>query len=255
MIRLRRVALPPATVVRLGEYTEDIRQQAAGPDRRARAKNLWASSSARRQVRPALVAGLAEMAPGHERCMYCGDSQGTDVDHFEPKSRTPLRTFDWFNHLLACSYCNSNQKRDLFPTAPDGTPLLVDPTAEDPLDHLRLVLPLGTYKGLTDRGRACIEIFGLNRRPVLVKGRRDAYATARHSIELWRIAMDRGQGDKAREIVRVAWNRPLADVLVAMFHQSEHPAADALFVGEADVLGLLRDPGLRAGFLHLGRHQ
>lgn len=119
MIRLRRVALPPDTVARLGEYTDDIRQHPTESDRRARAKNLWASSTARRRVRPALVAGLAEMAPGHERCMYCGDSQGTDIDHFEPKSLTPLRTFDWFNHLLACSYCNSNQKRNLYPTAPD----------------------------------------------------------------------------------------------------------------------------------------
>lgn len=249
MIRLRRVALPPDTVERLGEYTEDIRQQSTEGDRRTRAKNLWAGSTTRRRVRPALVAALAEMAPGHERCMYCGDSQGTDVDHFEPKSLTPLRTFDWLNHLLACSFCNSNQKRNLFPTAADGSPLLVDPTAEDPLDHLRLVLPLGTYKGLTERGRSCVEVFGLNARPVLVKGRRDAYATARHSIELWRIAMDNGQRDKAGEIVRVAWNRPLADVLVAMFHQSEHPAADALFAGEEDVLGLLRDPELRAGFV------
>ncbi|WP_405816964.1 HNH endonuclease [Streptomyces sp. NBC_01390] len=253
MIRLRRAVLPPETVIRLGEYTEDIRQQPSEAERRARAKNLWAASSVRRRVRPALVAGLAEMAPGHERCMYCGDSQGTDVDHFEPKSLTPLRTFDWFNHLLACSYCNSNQKGNRFPTAPDGTALLVDPSAEDPLDHLRLVLTLGTYKALTDRGRSCIEVFGLNRRPVLVKGRRDAYATARHSIELWRLAMDKGQTGKAREIVRVAWNRPLVDVLVAMFHQSEHPAAEALFANEADILSLLRDPELRAAFMHLGR--
>jgi 5-methylcytosine-specific restriction endonuclease McrA len=252
VIRLRRVALPQETVARLGEYTDDIRQRPTELSRRVRAKGLWASSTARRRVRPALVAALAEMAPGQERCMYCGDSQGTDVDHFEPKSLAPLRTFDWLNHLLACSFCNSNQKRDLFPTADDGGPLLVDPTAEDPLDHLRLVLPLGTYKGLTDRGRSCIEVFGLNARPVLVKGRRDAYATARHSIELWRVVSDKGRHDKAREIARVAWNRPLTDVLVAMFHQSEHPAAEALFAGEDDVLALLRDPEVRAGFLGRG---
>jgi hypothetical protein len=51
----------------------------------------------------------------------------------------------------------------------------------------------------------------------------------------------------------LAWNRPLVDVLVAMFHQSEHPAAEALFANEADVLSLLRDPELRAAFMHLGR--
>ncbi|MGW2616194.1 HNH endonuclease [Streptomyces sp. NPDC001500] len=247
MIRLRRALLPTATTERLADYTAEIRQQATEKERKDRAKELWAN---RRQVRPALIAGLAEMAPGRERCMYCGDSQGTDIDHFEPKSLAPLRTFDWRNHLLACSFCNSNQKRNLFPTEADGSPLLVDPSVEDPLNHLRLVLPLGTYRGLTERGKACIEVFGLNTRAVLVEGRRDAYATAGHSIELWRIAMDKGQRDKAREIVRVAWNRPLIDVLIAMFHQSGHPAADALFAGEEEILALLLDAELRSAFLH-----
>lgn len=247
MIRLRRAVLSAGTAQLLKDYTDDIRQQATEKERKDRAKNLWAN---RRQVRPALLRGLAEMAPGHERCMYCGDSQGTDIDHFEPKSLAPLRTFDWLNHLLACSFCNSNQKRNRFPTAVDGSPLLVDPTTDDPLDHLRLVLPLGEYRGLTERGRACIEVFGLNERSVLVKGRRDAYATARHSVELWRIAVDKGQRDKAAEIVRVAWDRPLVDVLVTMFHQSGHPAADALFVGEEETLDLLRDPELRTAFQH-----
>jgi hypothetical protein len=249
VIRLRRTALLPDTTTHLAEYTEAIRQQASEPERRAKAKQLWTSSTARRRVRPALASALADMAPGHERCMYCGDGQGTDIDHFEPKSSAPLRTFDWLNHLLACSYCNSNQKRDRFPVTADGSPLLVDPTAEDPLDHLRLVLPLGVYRGLTDRGEACIEVFGLNSRAVLVKGRRDAYATAKQSIELWRMATDKGLHGKAAEIVRVAWNRPLADVLVAMFHQSGHPAAEALFAGEAEALGLLRDSELRVSFL------
>ncbi|MFJ5303810.1 HNH endonuclease [Streptomyces sp. NPDC088350] len=247
MIRLRRAVLAPGTTELLRSYTDDIRQRATHEERKARAKALWEN---RRQVRPALLAGLAEMAPGHERCMYCGDSQGTDIDHFEPKSLAPLLTFDWLNHLLACSSCNSIQKGNRFPLAADGSPLLVDPTAEDPLDHLRLVLPVGTYRGLTDRGQACIEVFGLNTRSVLVKGRMDAYLMAQGSIELWRTAMDRGQRDKATEIVRVAWNHPLIDVLVAMFHQSGHPAADALFVGEEETLDLLRDSELRTAFLH-----
>ncbi|WP_067244018.1 hypothetical protein [Streptomyces sp. DSM 15324] len=247
MIRLRRAVLSPATKERLTAYTDDIRQQATEKERKDRAKKLWANS---RQVRPALRAGLVEMAPGHERCMYCGDGQGTDIDHFEPKSLAPLRTFDWLNHLLACSFCNSNQKRSLFPTAPDGSPLLVDPTTEDPLDHLRLVLPLGTYRGLTDRGRACIEVFGLNDRAVLVKGRVDAYERAGIFMRQWRITMDDGECDEARKIVRIAWDHPLIDVLVNMFHQSAHPAADALFAGEEKILDLLRDPELRTAFLH-----
>lgn len=243
MIRLHRAELPQKTTSCLAQYTREIRQSADG---KAEAARLWES---RRSVRPALFSALAEMAPGRTRCMYCGDSQGTDIDHFEPKSRAPLRTFDWLNHLLACSFCNSNQKRSLFPTAPDGAPLLVDPTGCDPLDHLRLVLPLGEYRARTGQGQACIDVFGLNARKALVDGRKDAYASARHSVELWRIATDRGQHDKAAEIVDVSWNRPLADVIVSMFHQSAQPSADLLFVNADDTLALLRDPDLRAAFL------
>lgn len=152
--------------------------------------------------------------------------------------------------MLACAYCNSNQKRNKFPrSTEDGSPLLLDPTLQDPLDHLRLVLPLCTYKGLTPQGEACIDVFGLNSRGALVDGRRTAYGTAKQSVELWSIATDRGQHDKAAEVVRVAWNRPLADVLAAMFHQSGHPAADLLFDGEEETLGLLRDQALRTAFL------
>ncbi|MFI6960442.1 HNH endonuclease [Streptomyces sp. NPDC050255] len=225
-------------------------EETAEPGQKAKAASLWGHTTVRRRVREELLATLAEMAPGHERCMYCGDSLGTDIDHFEPKSLAPLRTFEWLNHLLACSYCNSNQKRNRFPrSGTDGSPLLLDPTLQDPLKHLRLVLSAGVYRGRTPQGEACIEVFGLNTRKPLVAGRVTAYCTAKQSVELWRIATDRGQHGKAAEVVRVAWDRPLADVLIAMFHQSDHPAADAHFVGEEETLGLLRDQGLREAFL------
>ncbi|MFF9566564.1 HNH endonuclease [Streptomyces sp. NPDC014685] len=249
MIRLERADLPPDTTAHLRTYTRQI-EKTAESGRKAKAAELWSHTTVRRHVRDGLLATLADMAPGHQRCMYCGDSQGTDIDHFEPKSLAPTRTFEWLNHLLACAYCNSNQKRNAFPRSEeDGSPLLVDPTLEDPLDHLRLVLPLCTYKGLTPQGEACIDVFGLNSRGVLVDGRRTAYETAKQSIELWRIATDRGQHDRAAKVVRVAWDRPLADVLAGMFHQSGHPAADLLFSGEEEILGLLRHQELREAFL------
>lgn len=249
MIRLERTDLPADTAAGLKTYTEQI-ELTAESGRKAKAAELWAHTTVRRRVREGLLTTLADMAPGHQRCMYCGDSQGTDIDHFEPKSLAPARTFEWLNHLLACAYCNSNQKRNAFPRAEeDGSPLLLDPTLQDPLDHLRLVLPVCTYKGLTPQGEACIAVFGLNSRGVLVDGRRTAYETAKQSIELWRIATDRGQCDKAAQVVRVAWDRPLADVLAGMFHQSEHPAAELMFGGEEETLGLLRDRELREAFL------
>lgn len=111
------------------------------------------------------------------------------------------------------------------------------------------MLPLCTYRGLSAQGDACIEVFGLNRRGVLVMRPPNRLRDGKQSVELWRIATDRGQHTKADEVARVAWDRPLADVLAAMFHQSGHPAADVLFDGEEETLALLREPELRASFL------
>ncbi|MCX4772495.1 hypothetical protein EES39_05085 [Streptomyces sp. ADI92-24] len=229
----------------MGTYTEDIRNAEKQADK---AHYLWKHSTVRRHVHPALISVLEQMAPGHERCMYCGDNQGTDIDHFEPLTQAPLRTFAWPNHLLACSLCNSHYKRHTFPRDEVGHPLLLDPTIHDPLDHLHLVLGAGMYEALSPQGTASIKAFGLNRGSLL-KGRLDAYRTAALFLAQWSDATRRGKDRQARDVVRIAWDRPLADVLAAMFHQSVLPVAESLFDGESDVLGLLRDPALRRGFL------
>ena len=103
---------------------------------KTQARQLWKHSTVRRHVHGPLKDLLSEMAAGRERCMYCGDNQGTDIDHFEPINRHPMRAFDWTNHVLACSLCNSHLKGAEFPLDEGGKPLLIDPTAEDPTPHL-----------------------------------------------------------------------------------------------------------------------
>jgi hypothetical protein len=107
--------------------------------------------------------------------MYCEDSEATDIEHFYPKSLFPLKAFEWINYLLACSNCNSNYKRALFPQAAGGEALLINPMDDDPLDHLLLSLSTGVFSFATDKGRKSIEIFGLNR-PTLAEGRRGAWS-------------------------------------------------------------------------------
>ncbi|MFV8755246.1 HNH endonuclease [Nannocystaceae bacterium ST9] len=94
--------------------------------------------------------------------MYCEDNMGTDIDHFWPKSKFPERAFSWDNHLLACSHCNSNEKRECFPLGIDGRPLLLDPTAEDPREHLIFIPSNGEFEARGLRGEATIMVFGLN---------------------------------------------------------------------------------------------
>ncbi len=168
MIRIVRVDLPSDAVSRLASKTRDI-QGHPEPQRSKHAHKMWD----RAQIRVKLKQVLREMAPGREYCMYCGDNHGTDIDHFEPIAANPLRTFDWLNHLLACSTCNSHCKRDRFPTDPAGNPLLIDPTVEDPFDHLLLNVTLGEYLALSDKGAATIEVCQLNR-ATLAQGRAEA---------------------------------------------------------------------------------
>ncbi|RAJ30351.1 uncharacterized protein (TIGR02646 family) [Kitasatospora sp. SolWspMP-SS2h] len=183
MIPLQRPPLQARLAAELERATAQVR--AAGPDT-ASGRAAW-----RRAVRPKaqLRLLLRQMAPGLERCMYCGDNLGTDIDHFEPIAHAPLRTFDWQNHLLACAHCNSNRKRDRFPRDPaTGDGLLIDPCREDPADHLRLYLDSGAYDPLTARGEATIEVFGLNERPELVRGRRMMFAVVKALLLTWRAA-------------------------------------------------------------------
>ncbi|MFD0570461.1 HNH endonuclease [Kitasatospora gansuensis] len=176
-------ATPPLTEqleADLARRTEAIRK--AGPTT-ATGRAAWRTA---RDPKAKLRTLLHRMTPGLLRCMYCGDNLGTDIDHFEPIARAPLRTFDWHNHLLACAYCNSNQKRDRFPCDPaSGDPLLIDPATEDPADHLLLYLESGAYQGLTAKGHATIDVFALNSRAELVRGRRLAFTVVKALLRDW----------------------------------------------------------------------
>lgn len=247
MIKIARGGLPGLTTVQLDRRTKQI----AGIEtvqQGSKAKQLWKSSSFRTQVYPVLREALNEMAPGLQRCMFCGDSEGTAVDHFEPMAHTPLRTFDWLNHVLACSKCNSEFKQDRFPLAPDGTPLLVDPTRQDPADHLHLVLAIGEYRALTAQGKATIDVLQLNR-GVLVAGRRRVYWTTARCLAAWHAAREAGEAQDAAEWRDMLWEQPLADVVDAMLRQAESPGAEDIFADDVLTLALLRDPKLRAALL------
>lgn len=172
MRRIQRVDLSPKTARAIERITAKI-TAAANP--RTDADDRW-----KRKPKVAFLeirSSLENMATGRSRCMYCEDSMGTDIDHYRPKADFPHQAFTWTNYLLACSYCNSNQKRTQFPVDANGVPLLIDPTAEDPELHLNLSPTTGEFFATSPKGNTSIAVFGLNdhsspRR--LPKGRKDA---------------------------------------------------------------------------------
>jgi uncharacterized protein (TIGR02646 family) len=172
MQRITRTALNAPTLLKLADLTQEV---VSAPDPQAKAQARWSSKP--EETFLVVRSVLHRMAPGRSRCMYCEDSLGTDIEHFWPKGTYPARTFEWTNYLLACSHCNSNLKRDQFPTDATGTPLLIDPTADDPTQHLTFVPSTGQFVAKGPKGPESIRVFGLNDDVVprkLPRGRRQA---------------------------------------------------------------------------------
>lgn len=241
MIRIVRVDLPADVVSKLASKTDEIRDHPEA-EQSARAHKIWHTAP----VRIKLKNVLRQMAPGREYCMYCGDNEGTAIDHFEPIARNPLRTFDWLNHLLACSTCNSHHKREQFPVNSEGNPLLIDPTVDDPFDHLLLNLSIGEYLARTDKGAATIEVCSLNR-ALLAQGRADARHLIAGCLEKWWRAFQRQDDAGMTEWTRRVQSQPFADVCQAMLRQVELPGAAKVFSGRE--LRMLRASELRAALL------
>ncbi|MFC0865718.1 HNH endonuclease [Sphaerimonospora cavernae] len=200
---------------------------------------MWNSAKG---LRDELTAQLALMALGIRACMYCGGCLSTGIDHFEPLTQAPLRAFDWLNHLLACAHCNSHQKRDLFPRDEQGRPLLIDPSSEDPDDHLELMLATGTYEALTPRGEATIDVFGLNRDD-LVRSRRYAVIRTASMLRDRSRLLQEGDTERAGEVLVSLLGQPFAGVLHAMLRYRDLPGA-ALVLGGQQVVDMLADPTL-----------
>ncbi|GAA0627122.1 HNH endonuclease [Kutzneria viridogrisea] len=245
MIRIRRLPLPTAATGQLAAQTAAIGAVREHAERVRFARERWRRGSA---LRKPIRETLARMAPGLERCMYCGDNQGSSVDHHEPVSRNPLRTFDWLNHLLTCSLCNSHYKGDKFPLDARGEPLLIDPSAEDPLDHMVLALSTGEYLPLSEKGRVTIEVCGLSR-PVLNRGRVLARSLLTSRLRDWGLAQRARDSRRMAEVVRDVHTQPFADVCQSMLRQATSPGAEIVFERDPGTLKLLRRPDLRKALL------
>src|SRR5689334_5340912 len=131
---MRHIARGTLSNRTMGVLKKRTSRIAAAPDQNAAAEKAWRTRNAAADTEVQSV--LWAMAGVLRRCMYCEDSEGVAIEHFRPRTSFPLKTFDWWNLLLACSYCNSNQKRTQFPQSTAGAPLLIDPTSENPALHL-----------------------------------------------------------------------------------------------------------------------
>ncbi|MHB9860014.1 HNH endonuclease family protein [Streptomyces sp. YIM S03343] len=225
MIPLRRPGPTPRLTRLCDSRTLKIKEQGATSEAAA---DQWGKARAAKEEIRSL---LEPMTPGVKRCMYCLDNLATDIDHFEPKALAPLRTFDWFNHLLACSFCNSNAKRKPFPCDEvTGDSLLIDPTADDPAEHLKLLPASGEYRALTTKGCHSIEVFDLNREDLRL-GRARMFCLCKDMLPVWHAKVLRGDGEGAAETVSVLRREPFGDVLRTLQRRARTPAMAELTFG------------------------
>lgn len=220
MIRISRLHLEPETADALKERQEKIDASSNPMDT---AQRVWRNLGGTHRGR--ILSTLRVMASGLERCMYCEDSGGTDIEHFRPKSAYPEWALRWENYLLACSHCNSNEKRSKFPVLDDGQPALIDPTVIDPSEHLIFSPTTGRYEARDGDVIAVhsIEVFGLNRQ-VCTQGRQDMWQNLLDKISTYEARPDRRTGildrlsrspfQGVRAHLRKIWESPARDLLL-----------------------------------------
>lgn len=222
MKRIRRLPLSPKTVRFLAARSHRV---ATAPVPRKEARSLWTLQG--NQAFREIGKTLRKMASGLNRCMYCEDSEGTAIEHFWPKATYPERAFDWLNYLIACTRCNSNFKRDQFPLDGAGTPLLVNPTEEEPLDHLSFSPSTGRFEPRSPKGDPSIEVFGLNR-TTLTRGRKNAWIALQLLVIGYAKHRVAGRDAEAEEIETVIRDYPFAGIFAALLRMASGPNADLL---------------------------
>lgn len=179
MRAIARLPLDPAAQEDL-----DRRQVAADLKRQAGALRIsdeWQTARQTRLLRMVVLGTLKDMVGERERCMYCLDSHGTDIEHFWPKTPHPERMFQWTNMLLCCAECG-RFKGDRFPLS-GGEPLLIDPTAEEPWLYLDFDPSTGNIVARFDverndwspKGEATVSVLQLDRREAMASGYRRTF--------------------------------------------------------------------------------
>ena len=261
MIRLHDPGLDPEATRHLNRYQQEVDEAPDYPIQVAKAKCLFSRRNTRsnptfRKVRET----LALMCSGAQRCAYCEDSVGDEVEHIQPKDLYPCLVFVWTNYVYACGRCNvakSNKfavvtdqsrlvdvtRKRSDPVAPpaSGAPAFLNPRTDDPLDFLDLDLE-STFVVLArddipeiDRERAefTIETLKLNR-DVLLEARANAFGTYR--ARLYEYVGKREQATK-QDLLDDLKTTPHPGVWAAMKRQHAFiPDLDELFMQAPEAL-------------------
>lgn len=246
MMAIERVPLSAATMDFLWRRrlrVVEAGDKAARPSERQEAqyeeaKSLWQGSYKDNKAFDEIRATLKVMAPGHQFCMYCEYDHGSTIDHFCPMERDPTRAFTWENQLWSCATCNSTFKGTQFPLDQNGAPLLINPTRDDPREHLAFLPRSGKLAGRTPKGDKTIKILGFDRRGNLDSTRSFAWRSMQRCLVSFDEACRSGDTVRALEAQRDLCLHPHASLLSLLIEILDKPGG-ALLVQEPRCAAIL----------------
>ena len=200
--------------------------------------------------------------PRKDRCVYCEDNEGDEVDHVRPRTLHPLLTWDPENLICACGTCGGGgwkgaREAIIDPEVPTrwrevsrltngprtppacGKTAWWNPRLTDPLVGIWLDIEDKTFlfepyhrATATQRARAAwtIDVLGLNRRTTLLQARKEAYRSARSYLREW--GETRPKNPDSHWLVAAKVDRPTAHPTVwaeMKRQQAEIPELRMLF--------------------------
>ena len=264
MVHLPDPGLDPEATRKLEEYQRQVDDAGSYEDRVASAKKWFSRRNQRwnrtfRRVRESLT----RMCSGAQRCVYCEDSVGDEVEHIQPKDLYPCLVFVWANYVYACGRCNGGKSNKFAvisgnrlvdvtrprggPVVPPkpGAPAFLNPRVEDPLDFLDLDLEYTfmvlARDGLPDIARArtefTIETLKLNR-DVLLQARATAFGSYRARLREYVSMRKAATAEEKGRLVDSLKAMPHATVWAEMKRQHPFvPDLEALFAKAPEALG------------------
>lgn len=174
---MKRLKRPILTAKQTG-YLRRRRNDARNKERSGslNIEKHWKASRETKTLGEQIFGVLQQAGGARLRCMYCLDSHGSDIDHFYPKGVYKLSAYTWRNFVLNCTYCG-RLKGNQFPMR-GRRPLLINPFADDPWEHLTFDPATGNLTARFDvaslshdpKGVETVRVLHLDRREGLSNG-------------------------------------------------------------------------------------
>ena len=227
MRRLHDPGLPATALEKLNNYQTQVDEAGDYPVCVAEGKRLFESRRSNSTFE-SVKKCLSCMCAGAQRCVYCEDSVGDEVEHIKPKDLYPEDVFRWPNYVYACGACNSRKNNKfavitdagrvivtrlrnapIVPPVP-GDPAFINPRFENPRDLITMDL-LETFLMLPkddldadqkSRADFTIDTLGLNR-DLLLAARKNAFSGYRARLSEFCTRRESGATETELETLRL----------------------------------------------------